>query len=244
MVYLPMHSKAGKQFVIECSHVVAAIHTSHGLKSALRLPPGAVDLLEIRLDALVQMEGGMRALVKTLPKLKIPLLITARDPKEGGIGSLTLAQRRELLQAALPFASLLDLELRNAAALKDVREAARAAGVGVVLSAHDFAKTPSLARLEAMKKKAATFKPAVFKFAGLAKTTEDLSVLLAFLTREKKLPLAVMGMGPWGKLSRLTLGAAGSVLNYGFLDEANATGQWPARLLKERLREVVVPKGF
>jgi len=239
-----MHSKAGKKFVIECSHVVAAIHTSHGLKAALRLSPNAIDLLEIRLDALGQMEGGMKALVKTLPKLKIPLLITARDPKEGGIGSLSIARRRELLLAALPFASLLDVEVRNAAAMKDVLAAARQAGVGIVLSAHDFSKTPSLARLEAMKKRAATFKPTVFKFAGLAKTTGDLSVLLAFLTREKKLPLAVMGMGRWGKLSRLTLGAAGSVLNYGFLDEANATGQWPARLLKERLQEVVVPREF
>jgi len=45
-------------------------------------------------------------------------------------------------------------------------------------------------------------------------------------------------MGTWGKLSRLTLGAAGSVLNYGYLDAANATGQWPARLLKTRLQEV------
>jgi 3-dehydroquinate dehydratase-1 len=233
-----MHSKAGKTVVIESSQVVAAIHTLRGLRQAQKLPVAAVDFLEIRLDAFADMESGMAHLVKALPQLKIPLLITARDPREGGLGSLSLSQRRELLLTALPFASLLDVELRNAGALEDVLKAARAAGVGIVLSAHDFSKTPTLSQLLMLKKKAMLFKPAIFKFAGMTKTTQDLSSLLAFLAAGKKLPLAVMGMGRWGKLSRLTLGSAGSVLNYGFLDEANAPGQWPARLLKERLCEI------
>ena len=233
-----MHSKAGKNIVIECSQVVAAIHTLRGLNLAQKLPAGTVDFLEIRLDAFACMEGGMERLVKTLPTLRIPLLFTARDPREGGAGALPQARRRELLLAALPFASLLDVELRNADALADVLAAAKKAGVGIVLSAHNFAKMPSPAQLNAMKKKAAAYKPSIFKFAGVAKTTRDLSILLELLAAEKKLPLAVMGMGRLGKMSRVMLGGAGSVLNYGYLDEANAPGQWPARLLKTRLLEI------
>ena len=55
--------------------------------------------------------------------------------------------------------------------------------------------------------------------------------------RSGGLPLAVMGMGAFGKVSRLALGKSGSVLNYGYLDKPQVSGQWPAALLKERLRE-------
>jgi 3-dehydroquinate dehydratase len=47
-----------------------------------------------------------------------------------------------------------------------------------------------------------------------------------------------MGMGVFGKLSRLVLGRAGSVLNYGYLDTVQVLGQWPAALLKQRLLEL------
>jgi len=46
-------------------------------------------------------------------------------------------------------------------------------------------------------------------------------------------------MGTFGKLSRVTLAAAGSVLNYSYLEKAQVPGQWPAALLKERLAELV-----
>ena len=52
------------------------------------------------------------------------------------------------------------------------------------------------------------------------------------------MPLSVMGMGRFGKISRLLLAQAGSVLNYGYLDRPNASGQWEARLLKSRLAEL------
>jgi len=45
-------------------------------------------------------------------------------------------------------------------------------------------------------------------------------------------------MGGLGPVSRLTLGRAGSVLNYGYLDQLQVPGQWPAELLRQRLREL------
>ena len=57
----------------------------------LRQPP---DLFELRLDALRHSLGEM---ARALPKLRAPLLLTARHPAEGGVGQLRLAQRRSLL---------------------------------------------------------------------------------------------------------------------------------------------------
>jgi 3-dehydroquinate dehydratase-1 len=48
-----------------------------------------------------------------------------------------------------------------------------------------------------------------------------------------------MGMGPLGKVSRLVLAAAGSRLNYGYLDKPQVPGQWPAPELVRRLEEVL-----
>ena len=47
-----------------------------------------------------------------------------------------------------------------------------------------------------------------------------------------------MGMGPWGRVSRLVLAKCGSLLNYGYIGESNAPGQWPAARLKEMLSEL------
>jgi 3-dehydroquinate dehydratase-1 len=48
-----------------------------------------------------------------------------------------------------------------------------------------------------------------------------------------------MGMGPLGKVSRLVLAAAGSRLNYGYLDKPQVAGQWPALELARRLEEIL-----
>jgi 3-dehydroquinate dehydratase-1 len=53
-----------------------------------------------------------------------------------------------------------------------------------------------------------------------------------------RLRLSVMGMGPWGRVSRLVLAKSGSLLNYGFIGTSNAPGQWPVARLKELLSEL------
>jgi 3-dehydroquinate dehydratase I len=48
----------------------------------------------------------------------------------------------------------------------------------------------------------------------------------------------VMGMGKYGKISRLVLAQAGSCLNYGYVGTPNASGQWPVAALKARIAEL------
>jgi len=218
--------------------VVGTIHNPKALAVALKLSGKAADFLEVRVDAFSG-AASLAALEKALPRLKLPLLITVRHPLEGGGGSLTLAQRRALFARFLPYASLVDVELRSAAALKSVIAQAQSEGIGVVLSHHDFQKTPSPARLQGLRNAAARAGCDIFKVATVARSARDLVTLLDFLTARSfaTLPLAVMGMGEFGKISRLALGKSGSVLNYGYLDKPQVPGQWAVALLKERLRE-------
>ena len=217
------------------STLVGIIHTRSGLRQALALRRQDLDLLEIRVDAFADAPNPV---LSALPKLKIPLLITVRHPLEGAVQRLSPSSRRELFHRFLPFATLIDLELRCARQFAPLIKEAHARGIGVVLSHHDFTRTPGTQRLHELAGLARRLEGDLFKVATTAETPEDIARLLGFLCGEKRIPLSVMGMGRFGKVSRLLFAQAGSRLNYGFLDKAGLKGQWPASLLKLRLAEL------
>ena len=207
------------------------------LREALRLQAGLVDFLEVRVDHFV---ADLEPLRRALPKLRAPLIITVRHPLEGGAGDLPLARRRALYMEFLPFGAFIDLELRSLRQLQSVRDSAGARGVRLIVSHHRFDITPPLEKLHAACRAAREARPEVFKVATLTRTAGDVATLLSFLATAKTPPaLSAMGMGDFGKASRLMLARAGSVLNYGFLGEAQLPGQWPARLLRQRLSEIL-----
>ena len=94
--------------------IVGVIASRADLERAVRMrrPP---DLFELRLDRLAGMADQVE---KVLPKLRTPLIITARDPREGGANKLRLRQRRDLLARFLNHADYIDVELRSARALQ------------------------------------------------------------------------------------------------------------------------------
>jgi cell division ATPase FtsA len=54
----------------------------------LRLKSGAVDLLELRVDAFASTPKLLQSLTVAVPNLNAPLLLTVRHPKEGGASAL------------------------------------------------------------------------------------------------------------------------------------------------------------
>lgn len=193
------------------------------------------DVLELRLDSISLSAAEIRTLASQLP---LPLLITARHPDEGGDRHLSLADRTSLLEAHLDVAALMDVELRSALDLQTVIAKAKSKGVGVIGSFHDFNATPGEEVLRGAVDFGLQFKLDAVKIATALQSPDDLARLLHLLTTEKRIPLSVMGMGSLGRASRLVLARCGSILNYGYLGESNAPGQWPARRLKELLKEL------
>jgi 3-dehydroquinate dehydratase-1 len=212
--------------------VVATVHSLAGLRLATRLRPGDVDFLELRVDALV---GQLDKVRRTLPRMRLPVLLTVRHPAEGGIGKLSANRRRRLFSEFLDHAAVVDVELRAAGPMRDVIEAARAHGAGVVISDHHFHSTPTLRRMLEGRRRAFAAGADIFKIATMAGDARSLARLLDFTARNAGMPCSVMGMGRFGQVSRLALATAGSVLNYGYLDRPNAPGQWEARELKRLL---------
>jgi 3-dehydroquinate dehydratase-1 len=215
--------------------VVAAVHSRGALLCALKIRSGEVDFLEIRVDNFAADPAALRAAV---PRLRVPVIVTVRHPAEGGANDLSFARRRRLYEEFLPHAALIDVELRSLEKLAEVVAAARRAGVKIIASSHHFHSTPPVARLQRAIREAHAAGADLCKLAALAETPAALGRLLEPLGREQPLPVSIMGMGRFGKISRLLLAQAGSVLNYGYLDRPNASGQWEARVLKKRLAEL------
>jgi len=217
--------------------VVGTVHSGPSLAAARRIAPAQCDWLELRVDSFYPDVAGLR---RAAPKLRCPRIVTVRHVSEGGAHpTLTPGERRRLYLDFLEVAGLVDIELRRAGEMKQVIREAKAGGIGVILSHHDFRRTPGLAKLRELARKAREAGADIFKVAAMTRSAADLGKLVEFLANEKAgLPLSVMGMGAYGKASRLVLAQAGSCLNYGYLGAPNASGQWPATVLKARIAEL------
>lgn len=193
------------------------------------------DLAELRLDQLKIPAEELRA---ALAGNTLPLLLTARHPAEGGQGPEDPKARAAMIEPLLDLATLIDLELRSAAQMQGTIQKARAAGVPVVGSFHDFQATPADEVLRGAVNFAQQSGVDAVKIATYLNSQDDLARLMKLAGETHRLRLSAMGMGPWGRVSRLVLAKCGSLLNYGFIGVSNAPGQWPVARLKELLAEL------
>jgi 3-dehydroquinate dehydratase-1 len=191
-------------------------HTDLDFAVRMRKPP---DLFELRLDHLVHI---MDEVESKLSRLRAPLIVTARHPREGGANKLTLRRRRDLLSRFLPHAQHIDVELRSAAALKSLFQLARKKNVRRIISFHDLKATPDVTRLQVKARRAKFFDADIFKVATRTDTPAQLARLLDFFTRkEVDLAVSAMGVGKLGAISRVLLAHRGSALVYGSIGAAS-----------------------
>lgn len=228
-----------------CPRVVGVIASRADLHRALgmRKPP---DLFELRLDRLAgfvdQHEKFSRArdpwsgLENKLPRLRAPLIITARHPQEGGANKLSLQQRRHLHTRFLPHADYVDVELRSAWALRSLLTLAKQKKVRRIISFHNFKSTAPLRVLYAKACAAKTHGADIFKVATRTDTPVQLARLFDFITgKDIGVPVSAMGIGKLGAISRVLLARAGSALVYASL----ATGtDIEGQLSLEQLRSL------
>jgi 3-dehydroquinate dehydratase-1 len=197
--------------------IVGVIASRADLDRAVRMrrPP---DLFELRLDCLVSLADQLQ---NTLAKLRAPLIITVRHPQEGGARKLSLRQRHDLLTRFLNHADYLDIELRSASSLRRLLTIAETKKIRRIISFHNFKSTPSVRFLAMKARQARAHRADVFKVATRTDTPIELGRLLDFMTNSHiDVPLAVMGLGKLGAISRVLLARAGSVLVYASLGEA------------------------
>lgn len=193
------------------------------------------DVLEFRLD--LADDGGQL----TGYDGELPVLVTNRVDWEGGEAPDTPA-RLDALEAAMQHDAVVavDLELaalENGEAAR-VREAAREAGVVVVVSTHDFDGTPDRDQLRSLLQDACVAGD-VGKLAVTAHSRADVLRLLevTHALDSDGYTVATMAMGAAGRHSRAVAPLYGSRIGYAPVDPAEATA--PGQYELETLRGLV-----
>jgi 3-dehydroquinate dehydratase I len=195
------------------------------------------DLLEWRVDFFEGIADA-RAVVDLAAALKqaaagIPILFTRRSSLEGGEPiAIDEGQVVALCRAvcASGHVDLLDYEMsQDERHVAQVRDAARAAGVGLVLSFHDFHATPPAADLQRRFELAQHLGADVAKIAVMPRAMDDVLTLLAATLAASgalRIPVISMAMGGAGAVTRLAGGLFGSALSFAVGEQASAPGQW------------------
>jgi 3-dehydroquinate dehydratase-1 len=191
------------------------------------------DVVEFRADLFGVDAPDWLVRAQELERDGLPVLLTLRHADEGGHWYRSEEERLTVYRQTLPFLSAVDVEVRSPACAELAR-LAREAGRLAIGSFHDFAGTPDPVALREVLARGAAAGVNIVKIAAVTRNEEDLARLEALLARPA-CPLALLGMGPLGPVSRVRLALAGSCLTYGFVDEANAPGQLSSAELVARL---------
>ncbi len=208
-----------------------------------------IDLIEWRMDYHqdVTDKEKMQEVAKLL-RMKlgdIPLLATFRSKKEGGEHELATNGYMELNKAivATGVIDLIDVELLTGDELvREMVGVAHKQGVKVVISNHEFFKTPSkeemISRLCKMQELGADLP----KIAVMPQNPEDVLALLSatyeMITKYADRPIITMSMKGIGVVSRLAGEIFGSALTFGAAGKASAPGQLPVEKLVQVLETI------
>jgi len=194
-----------------------------------------VDILEVRVDQLRHhTETAVAAQVRRLKRRGLPIIGTVRSPGEGGAGKLSVSRRIALYEAIIPLVDAVDVELSSASALRAVLDLARRTQKTIILSFHDFSRTPPSSQLEAIVTQARGVGADVVKIATQAADHTDVTRLFRFTEDNRSRNLVTICMGATGSISRLTFPLAGSLMTYTSLTPAD--GQIPLERLVDDLR--------
>jgi 3-dehydroquinate dehydratase-1 len=212
--------------------VVGTIVTSSGLDHISRQSSLPCDVVELRLDHLLECSNWME-LSKGIERNGYPVFVTLRSHLEGGKWGGPDQERLPFIERALDSLSGIDVEL-NSSIANEAAAAARKEGKPCIVSFHDFEKTPSLPELNEIISRGQKIAPIV-KISAMATEQEDINRLRELLEKAHECLLCVIAMGSLGTATRISFSAAGSCLTYGYLDKPGAPGQLSARDLVKGL---------
>ncbi len=197
------------------------------LKKALKKS----DYVELRFDFLkpTQIPDALE-LVKE--KMK-SCVCTLRPSSEGGKFHRTEEERISILKLIAeyhPF--LLDVEFNTLRKNKMLLNYIKKTKTDVLVSWHDFKKTPNLSALKKRFKQMRKFSKNI-KIVTSAKTQNDSSNVLSLYSNSAKTNLIAFAMGDYGKTSRILCLYLGSPFTYVSLDKPIAPGQFSLDQIKK-----------
>lgn len=218
------------------------------LEEARSIAALPADMAEWRVDFfqatdLASLEKQMLTL---LPQLRAvlqekPLLFTFRTASEGGERPLPPSDYAHLNQtaAASRLIDLLDVEFFTGEPwTAEMIRQAHAHQVSVVVSSHDFEKTPPKAEILSRLRDMQALGADIVKMAVMPHQIQDVLVLMEATAEMADLdagPVITMAMSHLGGISRMAGEYVGSAVTFGSVSKGSAPGQLPVQDLSSIL---------
>lgn len=143
------------------------------------------------------------------------------------------ARKKTLIDAINAGATYVDIEVENEDAFKnEVIEAARKKNCKIIISYHDYEKTPVIGELEQIMKWCFESRGDIAKIACHVDSLEGCARLLSLYSYGK--PVISIGMGDQGKITRIAATLLGAPFTYASVNDSKKTapGQFDAEKLK------------
>lgn len=194
--------------------------TNQTLKTALKKS----DYVEIRFDFL-----KVEHIPETLELIKKHMnriVCTLRPKKEGGMFPGTEKERIAIIKLIAeynPF--LLDIEFNTISRNISLVKYLKMTKTRLLVSWHDFKKTPNSKKLEKKLRQMKKFSSDV-KIVSTARSSDDATRMLELYSKRGKVNLISFAMGDFGRISRILCLFLGSPYTYVSLGKAVAPGQF------------------
>ena len=190
------------------------------------------DYAEIRLDYLepVQIPFCLSLVRKQIKKC----VCTLRPKSEGGKFSGTEKERIAILKLISEFDPyLLDVEYNTLRKNKALYQYLKKSKTRLLVSWHDFNKTPGKQNLKAMFRKMSRFSNNIKIVTTSRSIGDTVRILSLYKYAPKKTSLISFAMGDYGRISRILCTKLGSPYTYVSLGKPVAPGQFSLDEMKE-----------
>lgn len=205
----------------------------------------SLDIVEIRSDAFDNMSRSehLSLVNEVCSELSdLPIIYTYRTSHEGGSGSKSYAEYKDLLMDVITkcHIDIIDIEfVTGGKVISEIVDCAGEHGRTVLLSHHNFKETPRLEEMQKMLYNMHSAGGEILKLAFRPNDADDVVNMLKIVKIGKEAignKIIGISMGELGKMTRLAGGDFGSCLTYGYITNNSAPGQVHASRIKDALK--------
>ncbi len=160
-----------------------------------------------------------------------PTIATCRPDKKG-----TQIQLERLTAAIEAGAAYVDVEVEaERGHLEKIVSFARKQGCKVIISYHNFEKTPGLKELYNIMDQCYILGADIAKIVTLSNSQADNARLLSLYSNNR--PLVALGMGDYGKITRIVAPFLGAEFTFAAMDDGKVTA--PGQIEYSKMKEIL-----
>ncbi len=201
------------------------------------------DLVELRIDhydGIQNIDSIIDIIHKIRECISAPIMFTFRTLEEGGKARISNEDYINLYQNVIEDGEvdLVDLQLNlGEELLQPLMERAKQKGIKVVLSNHEFEKTPDTKEMIKRLLRMQVLGADIPKIAVMPETKQDvlrlMEAVLYVNENSNSTPVVGISMGEMGMPSRVLGCWFGSAITFGVVDRSSAPGQLSIKCLRE-----------